>query len=356
MNPDEIKSLLIKIGVLVLTSIATKYHISGDTVTAVVTDLADVAVLGYGIYDHWNEKKVPETAVVVQPAPGTPTTPPAGKTITGTVIALALVCLTGALLSPGAAQAQNRAPNTTTHGLPCDLLNLLPGCETTPDFISSVKNQIGAPTQKLNEFSPQQIADKIGKLALADFVYADGLAKSTKNMITEPCWASWVNLLTQQQQPIIGPALTEAVAWVGPGAAFATKSPHNLMVGQAVTFASPPAGITAGTVYYVIAENFTSDTFEVSAAIGGTGVNPTAPAAAGSSVSTQGQVLQRPDPGLVTNVEYLSEAVQLLQSNSPIAIACAPMAAALQKDIATLLSSIVTGGAFGLFKLPIAIP
>jgi hypothetical protein len=273
-------------------------------------------------------------------------------------IALAIGIAALGLLLPGVAYAQGKTPVARPDLCDLDPLKLTPGCQVTPDLISSIKNQLGgaSSTPALNSFSPQQIADKIAALALTDFIYADALAKSTKNLITEPCWAAWVVLLTQQQAPLIGPAINETVSWSGTGAVFSTLSPHNLMVGQALTFANPPAGLVAGTTYWVIAENYTATTFEVAASATGPAIVPTAAAANGSSITSVGQIMQRPNPGLVTNVEYLSEAVQLLQSNSPIAIACAPMASALQKDVATLLSSIVTGGAFGLFKLPIAIP
>ena len=68
MNKDEITSLAVKILLMVLTPVAVQHHISGDNVTAFVTDLVDAAVLAYGVYSHWNMKKVPETAQVT-PAP-----------------------------------------------------------------------------------------------------------------------------------------------------------------------------------------------------------------------------------------------------------------------------------------------
>lgn len=70
MNNDEIKSLVVKILLLAITPLATKYHIDGNTTMAIATDVADAAVVGFGIYDHWNMKKVPETAKVVAPDPG----------------------------------------------------------------------------------------------------------------------------------------------------------------------------------------------------------------------------------------------------------------------------------------------
>ena len=64
MNKDEIISLITKILLMVLTPIAAKQHVDGNTVTAIVTDLVDAGVLGYGIYSHWNMKKVSETAII----------------------------------------------------------------------------------------------------------------------------------------------------------------------------------------------------------------------------------------------------------------------------------------------------
>ena len=68
MNSDEIKSLVVKVLILVLTSLATALHLDPTATSifpALATDLADAGVLLYGVYAHWNMKKVPETAVVV---------------------------------------------------------------------------------------------------------------------------------------------------------------------------------------------------------------------------------------------------------------------------------------------------
>lgn len=70
MNSEELGSLARKVLLMVLTSVATKYHIDGSTTTAVVTDIVDLGVLAWGIYAHWNMKKVPETAITVQQAGG----------------------------------------------------------------------------------------------------------------------------------------------------------------------------------------------------------------------------------------------------------------------------------------------
>lgn len=264
-----------------------------------------------------------------------------------------LLALFALVLFAHAAQAQPKRPvvvaasSTVVAAAPqkpvfCDPLNFIPGCKQ-------------APATSLKDSSPEEIAAKIQKLFLGDFIYARALAQSTNNTVTFGCWDAWVTLLQQQQQPLIGPQITEPVTWSGNGAPFMTQAPHNLMVGQQVTLQSPPAGLTAGTTYYVIQEGYTATTFELSASPEGMAIIPTGPATGASLLTAAGHVLQRPDPGLVTSVEYVSEAVQLLQSNSPIAVKCAPMAQALQKDITTLLSNILSGGALGLFKLPIPI-
>ena len=65
MNSDEIKSLIVKVLLVILSPLAAKFHTDGNTVSAIVTDLADAGILIYGVYSHWNMKKVPEAARVV---------------------------------------------------------------------------------------------------------------------------------------------------------------------------------------------------------------------------------------------------------------------------------------------------
>ena len=66
MNNDEIKSLAIKLGVMGLSALAAALHqnLGAGSATAIATDVADLVVLGIGVYSHWNMKKVPETARV----------------------------------------------------------------------------------------------------------------------------------------------------------------------------------------------------------------------------------------------------------------------------------------------------
>ena len=67
MNSDEITALIIKVLLMILGPVATKYGIDGHTTTAIATAIAMLAVAGYGIYNHWNQKLVPETATVTPP-------------------------------------------------------------------------------------------------------------------------------------------------------------------------------------------------------------------------------------------------------------------------------------------------
>ena len=66
MNKDEIQALLVKILLMALGPIATKYGIDGNTTVAVATGAAAALVFFYGIYAHWNQKLAPETAIVVK--------------------------------------------------------------------------------------------------------------------------------------------------------------------------------------------------------------------------------------------------------------------------------------------------
>jgi len=66
-----------------------------------------------------------------------------------------------------------------------------------------------------------------------------------------------------------------------------------------------------------------------------------------------GNVLTKPDPHAITSAEFASEILRQLQPDSSLSLGCAPMLQAIQKDIATLVGSVLSGGALGLFKLPV---
>ena len=66
MNPDEIKSLAVKVTLIALTALATSLHqnLGADNAAAIATDIVDLGALIYGVYLHWGMKKVPQDAVV----------------------------------------------------------------------------------------------------------------------------------------------------------------------------------------------------------------------------------------------------------------------------------------------------
>jgi hypothetical protein len=70
-------------------------------------------------------------------------------------------------------------------------------------------------------------------------------------------------------------------------------------------------------------------------------------------VGPDGVVLVEPDPHLITNIERMSELLANLRPDSPISTSCAALAGAAGKDAATLIGGILSGGALGLFKLPV---
>lgn len=71
MNNDEIKTIIIKILLIGLSSLAAALHINlGNSALPIVTDVADLIVLGYGIYRSTNMKLVPEHTTAVEVAGG----------------------------------------------------------------------------------------------------------------------------------------------------------------------------------------------------------------------------------------------------------------------------------------------
>ena len=65
MNGDEIQALVTK---LVLGAFSTGFGAALATQsqeTAIATGLGALAAIAYGVYSHWNMRKVPEKSVVV---------------------------------------------------------------------------------------------------------------------------------------------------------------------------------------------------------------------------------------------------------------------------------------------------
>lgn len=117
MNSSEIQSLIVKILLMVLSPVAAKYHVDGNLVPAIAADVADLLVLAYGVYSHWNMKKVPElsTAVVLVPAGGSGPLP-VGSGVAlagGTTVKVVGALLAGFLIMQALpSYAQNKRPLT----------------------------------------------------------------------------------------------------------------------------------------------------------------------------------------------------------------------------------------------------
>lgn len=63
MNSDEIKSAGTKIALAVLSFYGGRWHMGADQIAALAADAGAVVSLAYGIYLHWNMKKVPDDTV-----------------------------------------------------------------------------------------------------------------------------------------------------------------------------------------------------------------------------------------------------------------------------------------------------
>jgi hypothetical protein len=115
MNSHEIVTLLVKTLILVLTPIATKYHIDGNLVPAFTTDAADLLVVVYSIWRNTNMKIVPETATAIALPGATPK--PVGAAVglsTGVAAEVVGALLIGfMMLQPAPANAQAKRPPLT---------------------------------------------------------------------------------------------------------------------------------------------------------------------------------------------------------------------------------------------------
>ena len=140
-------------------------------------------------------------AAPVKPAATNPTTSALamGIIVLALAVSPALAQTKGApRAAPAAPAADDRFPvgqgAVTTHGLPCDPANLLPGCRNADGSAHQGAGAQGNPLANLTD-------DVLAKL-LADFTYAAARADATRNTVTAPCWHAWVTLLTAQQAPL----------------------------------------------------------------------------------------------------------------------------------------------------------
>jgi hypothetical protein len=161
-----------------------------------------------------------------------------------------------------------------------------------------------------------------------------------------------------------------ASGWVSPARAQAKLTGNPLRdIGNAVTQGNQKSAVQANPLDDLAAKikKLSLDDFKYAAALAhATGNNVTAPcwdvwvklltAQQQPLDGPDGQPLKAPDPHLATDIELLSEIIRQLQPNSELSVGCAPMASAAQKDAATLIGAVLSGGALGMFKLPFAIP
>jgi hypothetical protein len=211
--------------------------------------------------------------------------------------AIALLILGTALLGlllHGAAYAQAVAQNPRT-----PTARPFTPTPLTGDPIKDINNAVAQKKTEAVANANQSVEDVVAaiqKLALPDFQYALAMSIATKNVVSTPCWQAWVDLVTAQQSPLMGP-------------------------GAPVLDANGKPTVDAN----------------------------------GKPVLGPPQALVEPDPHLITSVEQISELLANLRPDSAISTSCAALAAAAGKDAATLIQGILNGGALGLFRLPIPV-
>lgn len=229
----------------------------------------------------------PEIKATVAPATvPNPTVPAIVMLILGTALL--------GLLLPGAAYAQAVAQNPRT-----PTARPFTPTPLTGDPIKDINNAVAQKKTEAVANANQSVEDVVAaiqKLALPDFQYALAMSIATKNVVSTPCWQAWVDLVTAQQSPLMGP-------------------------GAPVLDANGKPTLDAN----------------------------------GKPVLGPPQALVEPDPHLITSVEQISELLANLRPDSAISTSCAALAAAAGKDAATLIQGILNGGALGLFKLPIPV-
>jgi len=110
MSSDEITSLVVKMLIMVLMPLGTKYGLDGNTIVAIASWLGAGAALAYGVYSHRGMKLIPNKATgLVLPTPP----PPVGTVIDlapmsglAKVVGVILLCL---IALPALAQTKRPA-------------------------------------------------------------------------------------------------------------------------------------------------------------------------------------------------------------------------------------------------------
>lgn len=68
MDAGNVKSHVTKAACIGLGWVSGRYHLSGDQVLAIAGDAGSVAAFAYGVFAAWGMKKVPQTAIAIEPS------------------------------------------------------------------------------------------------------------------------------------------------------------------------------------------------------------------------------------------------------------------------------------------------
>jgi len=118
------------------------------------------------------------------------------------------------LLLPAAAQAQASRAKPTGNPI--------------VDIGNAIKGQQQQAVTDQNQVI-EDVVSKLQKLALPDFQYALAMSKATNNVVSTPCWQAWVDLLTAQQKPLMGPDGTTPLVEPDPHLATAVEQISELL-------------------------------------------------------------------------------------------------------------------------------
>jgi hypothetical protein len=200
MTPDSWKSLIIKILLMILTPLAAQLHLSAgpSDLSAIAADLADLAVLLYGVYRTYGTKNVPHNSVAIAPHTPQDAAAPVGASAAGKVVGALLIAFAlSFLVAAPSAQAQQVRRPAMTGDIAKDLKT---------DFGESEKPRLITGNA---EKDAHAIWDKIVSASNADLKYASALAgkaNTSASLVRKQCYDAILDLNTQ----VNGMNLTDA--------------------------------------------------------------------------------------------------------------------------------------------------
>jgi hypothetical protein len=147
MTADSWKSLIIKILLMILTPLAAQLHLSmGPTdLAAIAADLADLAVLAYGVYRSSGMKLVPHASVAIEKPAEVVTNMIKGDqaTVTGKIVGALLVALALSLLAlPQGASAVTLTGNAQADLAAARAAKAKPAVQSPTDVLTKIMNDI----------------------------------------------------------------------------------------------------------------------------------------------------------------------------------------------------------------------